>query len=577
MSFNLNEFVGKLPLPVPEVTPTINNSLEQAIAQAQNAQAPLSFKPYSLDDEFYVFDFIGKYAGTLICDGLNEAHCRDKAKKIMALDLSRVLRSVTRGDHTIYGKISKTQGSTEMKINKFGEYGGYSIWIKWVDDKGKDKLKSLPIFTFLIGDKGFASESIDSIPYHKEVFEWNDDYSSARIVPVEQKDDRRIFNIFPGFRAKLIPIGDRTPTEHASYCASKCRLLLEHIAHIWAYNNKHLYKYILSWFQQPLKYLKKTEIMMVLLGDEGCGKSIIFDFLRDFLTGPAITGCVALLDEITGKYNPLMANKMFMLIDESANKGENIGKVRYDTERMKHYITGSVITIEEKFKTALELTNNTSFALASNNEQPVSISPLDRRHFINKCNNQHLGNREYFKTLSEHLNQECADAFYTYLQLCNWDINILDIPQTEARLNCIKASKAVGSAFFEDVVSGAHPLPWNKIVSIDGLPAIKKDDFYESFKKWHEKTNNGLKWSDNNFCKEAKACKYFLHKPDYRGMVSGKKGERGTYYIFLSEHCTDIKIFLDKGQTTQSIGEFVNKGFGLLSTTPISTTDNTPL
>ena len=66
--------------------------------------------------------------------------------------------------------------------------------------------------------------------------------------------------------------------------------------------------------------------------------------------------------------------------------------------------------------------NYISFALFTNNDNPIIISPNERRFFATECNNSMCNNSEYFNALYEEINSgEYDRAFYDYFMSLNFE------------------------------------------------------------------------------------------------------------------------------------------------------------
>ena len=455
---------------------------------------------YDFDDGYYLIDFITQYRNLIYRANTREEALRI-ARNYMMPGLARVCRLVYRSTIVYYAKLDVDSPASEMTFDTNCRYNGI-VFYTIHKDKDKDVWITHNIFGFLVNNESLISQVIDSIPFHREVIRIND---NVAIIEPTTKNNFNLFNIFPGFKAKLLPIGNRTPDKYIKVTMKKCSILLNHIYTVWASGDVNHYRYILKWFMMSLIELRKTEVMLIIIGGQGCGKTIIFKFLENFVTGSGVATSITTLDDITGSFNVILSNKMFILIDEAANVGSDKGKDNPASEKMKNYITGDKFLINEKYKTPIVLTNNCSFALTSNNDQPMRISDDDRRHAIFKCSNEKVGDREYFKNLDDSFTDETANAFYSYLFMLYKmgegirDINILDIPDTEARRLAIEKSKPVGTCFFEELANGLIAINIIHILFLKEGPSITLENLYGSYKAWHSRTNNGIFWNESKF------------------------------------------------------------------------------
>jgi hypothetical protein len=83
---------------------------------------------------------------------------------------------------------------------------------------------------------------------------------------------------------------------------------------------------------------------------------------------------------------------------------------------IKDLITGDKVNIEKKGIDATTLKNYNNFIGDTNNFNILNISATDRRFVFFNCNNQYVGNEQYFTNLANDLkNDECLSSLYHYL------------------------------------------------------------------------------------------------------------------------------------------------------------------
>lgn len=536
------------------------------------------YDQYSFDDPFTFGDFIMMYnLSSYTADTYTQA--LNKARSIIMPDMSRVLRAVSDNTIVYYAKISSDLPYKTVNIDRHGRYDSSMITIKY-KEKEKPMSKELPLFHFAVDKYSISirSESINSIPFTREILSLKQKIRADGtkgslkyvITDNDKKYDRKVFNIFPGFKARLIPVDGRSKDEYRRYVSDKIQKLLNHIMNGWCSSNHEWFDYIIKWFMVPLVELKKTEIMLTLMGGQGCGKSMVFEFIRKYVTGYIITGNAVTLAKLTGDFNEMLINKMFMFIDEAPNTSNDFSKVTADSQILKGLVTGTTINISEKYKNTVTVNNVCSFALTTNSEVPLRIDPDDRRNAVFKCVGPSSENkRDYFETLAGTFNQEAGDAFYTLLHI--WKladgavnkINLSNIPKTEVRTNIIIGSKLVGFQFFIEIFTGELCLDATKVIKVNDMPCIKLSDYYNMYKIWHARTNNGKLWSEVIFNREAKSTCFAIALLNQR---SGSKklgtDARGTVFAFTDYE--DIKV--DRGRKNIiSLAQYIEEDYGLKS------------
>jgi len=69
--------------------------------------------------------------------------------------------------------------------------------------------------------------------------------------------------------------------------------------------------------------------------------------------------------------------------------------------------------VEGKGENSHDLPDYNNYAFAPNNNWAVKISATDRRYFVLDCNNNHAGDKVYFKRITDQLeSKETAIHFF---------------------------------------------------------------------------------------------------------------------------------------------------------------------
>ena len=178
---------------------------------------------------------------------------------------------------------------------------------------------------------------------------------------------------------------------------------------------------MIAWLAQQVQDpAEKTQVAIVLQGKQGAGKNIVFDFWREKVLGfdechPK--NCTAYQtsdpsENIFGKHAEAQQNKVFVMIDEM--KGD---EMRPLMNRLKDRITNNAININPKGHTEYSVRNMSNFLCTTNNMNPLTIEPEERRFLVFGCNSSKKGDTVYFNELGKHLKRDdVARAFFQYLR-----------------------------------------------------------------------------------------------------------------------------------------------------------------
>lgn len=267
--------------------------------------------------------------------------------------------------------------------------------------------------------------------FHKFVFFPKLDYAPEEFV----------FNTFKGFQAKPVENVDMDRIER----------FLFHIKSCWANNDDNLYDYILQWLRVCfLTPWIKTEVVLLLYGEERTGKGFLIDHLLiPLIYGRSLATATAGLDKLTQRFNTICMDKCFIACNE-VNSREN-WNVSFDT--LKAIISDPTLSVEMKGKDMIESYNNFINMIATTNHEfgSVKMSQHDGRYACMEVSSVHKGNREYFDRLSEACTQENANHFYTYICQLPRTRNLRDIPMTKLRQQMMNDGKNSAELFCEEI------------------------------------------------------------------------------------------------------------------------------
>ncbi len=171
-------------------------------------------------------------------------------------------------------------------------------------------------------------------------------------------------------------------------------------------------EWILDWIANIIQRpWKKTEVGLVLFGRQGCGKGILFDWLREHVLGKDHTGQISNPSrDLFSRFSDGFLNKTLVQVDEV--------KCLHDhADQLKDMITNSTVNWEPKNGRMSTVENLCNFLFTTNNENSFKITPDDRRFALFSCSSQFKGNSAYFDKLVRHLHTPGVSVWFYKLMM----------------------------------------------------------------------------------------------------------------------------------------------------------------
>ncbi|HRP37064.1 MAG TPA: bifunctional DNA primase/polymerase [Candidatus Dojkabacteria bacterium] len=492
--------------------------------------------PYNVYEPYYLDDFL-RWASQQIFD-INQP-----GSIIIGEQLKKVVRCISYGEKLIYFKENSKRPFVCSKKPLKHLYPDLRYRQAVKDEKAEDgvRYETPHVFEPTVGNMNFYDREVDWIPYHAD-------------QPITSHPG--VFNLFPGFQARKV---DKFTPDHYKMIEP----LLSHIYVVWANCNFEYYQYLLSWLAYPLRTLKRTEKALFLIGKQGIGKTMIFDFMSQYVYGDNLTSSIVGLDLITQRFNSISSGKMMIVVNEM-DSADNNKNNRPQFERFKSLITDRVAEVERKGFDSEKILNFTNYCGCSNNDYSVIVEDGDRRFPIFQCSEVFKGNTSYFDDLVQKcFNQDVANAFYTYLRLESSFplVDLNKIPETEIRKQAIEMSQPrtvdFSNTFFG---TGEATFSANILHEVrdDDHHFITVDDLYYQYKEWFKvHYPNGKVRNSGHFSQDLKSnCSHLEHAG--RRTIPGK-GQRSGYFIQPSAYQT-CQIEVSVNGLTGDLSHYNNGG-----------------
>lgn len=320
-------------------------------------------------------------------------------------------------------------------------------------------------------------------------------YTSIVCKPCDYELEPHEYNIWGGFKAQKVDVIDMNIVD----------LYLKHIYEVWCSCDEIQYKYILSWWAQIIQTpYKKTQTAIVLLGEQGGGKSLPIDIMIKFIFGNEISLSTSGINRITGNFNNSLKGKILTKVDEISNINSANENFHAVFDRLKDIITGESFECEQKGKDPFQIDNNNNFIFTSNNFNCLKIEETDRRLNVMIVDDKYIGNHDYFDNFCNVcFNQNAGNHIFSYFMEYTNIVNLKKIPMTEVKKQMIQNSKPNPLLFLEDfeiksdIEVNSKKISNEKIYdeygnwcSKEGEKTFAKKTFLNTIKKFIKMTGN---------------------------------------------------------------------------------------
>jgi phage/plasmid-associated DNA primase len=128
---------------------------------------------------------------------------------------------------------------------------------------------------------------------------------------------------------------------------------------------------LIAWRLQNLDALVPTALIFV--GPEGSFKTTIAEVIAALLAPYVLT--ISDPGKFVGRFNGHLFGKLFVQLEEVS-----LGKDETLDSRMKHFVNGNTLDLEEKGQPAFSIENRLFIAITSNKRNVIRISPSSRRY-----------------------------------------------------------------------------------------------------------------------------------------------------------------------------------------------------
>jgi hypothetical protein len=389
------------------------------------------------------------------------------------------------------------------------------------------------------------------------------------VVVDDPQHDYFYYNLWRGFKAAQLPMLAPDETSASGLLVVE-RLMAPLIAHVDAVltggNAAHtgwLLDYWASLVQRPQQ---KTQVALSLFGRQGCGKGLLFDFLRDKVLGPECSYQTAHPEhDLLARFANGFVGCVLVQVDEAQ------GSLRAHGDRLKNLITSRTLSFERKGHDQVVVANFCNLVFTSNHEGALAVSPDDRRFALFRCTDARRGDHAYFRALSAHLARpEVARACYVFLRRRDLRAYPHDFqasrPVTAYYLEAQRASLSPVARFLSalanDLVQRGEA---SSPLGID----IAAHAFYRRYVEFHVAGGyRGLR-SDNAFSREVTRVDGIERRRVSSGVLYAIQAARVRAHLELTnEYDADASLFTTTTPSSSSSQELSGGGGGVNNTKP---------
>lgn len=190
----------------------------------------------------------------------------------------------------------------------------------------------------------------------------------------------------------------------------KVQFIWNHLKKMWCSNKEDQFKYVQNWIAN-IVVGNKMRTCIYLQSPQGIGKSIITEFLSNYVIGDELSFTYSEVSSFIRFNSPLMG-RLLIVFEEVPAADQYEWKLFGD--RLNQCLTGNTIDIEKKHIDKIKVRNTVSFIIHTNNYTALKLSPNDRRFFMPDIVNK-KESKEYYKMLYQYTNDPIVgEAFYMH-------------------------------------------------------------------------------------------------------------------------------------------------------------------
>ena len=255
----------------------------------------------------------------------------------------------------------------------------------------------------------------------------------------------------------------------------RCNLYLKHILNVICRGNVEHYRWIMNHFAQLIQTpWKKPETAIVVVGEKGAGKSLIFDVIGSLAKDNYILTADKRM--LLGSFNSHMETALVFQFEEAFWAGDKTAE-----GKLKLLITAKHHMIERKGFEPYMVGNYARIYVTSNNDWAIPATVDERRFAVFECSSAFIGDKSYFNDLYGQLEANGGEGYRALMTvLMGWKVDqtMVHVPPKTAALGDQKLEtldpigKWLHTALSDGCIAGVDTgfedgISWPKGVMVD--------------------------------------------------------------------------------------------------------------
>lgn len=384
-------------------------------------------------------------------------------------------------------------------------------------------------------EKGNSAKD-DRIPLFDPIYNYAElfGYIDMDFVPFNPRKNPKIhpkvFNTFTRFGAR----------EVNQVNMELIQPILNHIKRCLAKDDPIRDKWINDWFAKSVQDPTAMIPVLVLFGSEGAGKSMIIQFILDYVWGGHCTRYLTSLQDVTGQFNSIIAHRYGICLAEAEAQDQRSTNVWTMMNKLNPLVTDKKTAISTKYLSTYMEKNYRKWIILTNHLESLRASMKQRRLAVFDVSDIFLGNSKYFKDLAALIDdrdgdvekvQEIANHLFTYWLNLEITTDFNKILETEA-VSEVKQLSLPNPVLFWYAI---HQYCWiptklsksihgRSLTKYDGVLFLTKQDLHFLYQQWCHDCGH-MSQPDNIF--------YRLIKSNGITINDYQDGKDGKHYVVL--------------------------------------------